>query len=69
MCIRDRGNSLGTGACCLDNASAMSFDTPGMCLSCAKGYGPSASSSANAWAIVLSATDGVECCWSTASAP
>eukprot|EP00969_Alexandrium_andersonii_P039684 1738625-Alexandrium_andersonii.AAC.1 len=63
------GNSLGTGARCRDNASAMSFGTPGMCLSCANGCGSSASSNANSWAIVLSATDGVECCWSTASAP
>eukprot|EP00969_Alexandrium_andersonii_P173505 7670302-Alexandrium_andersonii.AAC.1 len=56
------GNSLGTGACCLDKAPAISFDTPGMRLSCANGYGPSASPNANSWAIVLSATDGVECC-------
>eukprot|EP00969_Alexandrium_andersonii_P038428 1683493-Alexandrium_andersonii.AAC.1 len=63
------GNSSGTGACCLDNASAISFDTPGMCLSCANGYGSSASPSANSWAIVLSAMDGVERCWRTASAP
>eukprot|EP00969_Alexandrium_andersonii_P131774 5827443-Alexandrium_andersonii.AAC.1 len=63
------GNSLGTGACCQDKASAIAFDTPGMCLSCANGYGSCASPSANTWAIVFKATDGVECCGSTASAP
>eukprot|EP00969_Alexandrium_andersonii_P285241 12609728-Alexandrium_andersonii.AAC.1 len=56
------GNSLGTGACCRDNASAMSSATPGMCLSCANGYGRSASPRTNSWAIVFRATDGVECC-------
>eukprot|EP00969_Alexandrium_andersonii_P270717 11965944-Alexandrium_andersonii.AAC.1 len=59
---RTMGNSLGTGACCRGNACAMSFDTPGMCLSCTNGYGPSASPSANSWAIAFQATEGVECC-------
>eukprot|EP00969_Alexandrium_andersonii_P032014 1398996-Alexandrium_andersonii.AAC.1 len=40
MCIRD--SALGTGAYCLDSASAMSFGTPGLRLSCANGYGSSA---------------------------
>eukprot|EP00969_Alexandrium_andersonii_P153301 6779045-Alexandrium_andersonii.AAC.1 len=40
-----------------------------MRLSCAKGYGASVSSKAYSWAIVFNATDGVECCWSTARAP
>eukprot|EP00969_Alexandrium_andersonii_P160762 7104174-Alexandrium_andersonii.AAC.1 len=47
----------------------MSFETPGMCLSCANGYGLSASSSANSWATLFKATDGVECCCNTANAP
>eukprot|EP00969_Alexandrium_andersonii_P372226 15481268-Alexandrium_andersonii.AAC.1 len=63
------GNCVGTGANCLDKASAMSLDTPGICLSCAKGYGFTASSRANSWAIRFNATDGVKCCCNTARAP
>eukprot|EP00969_Alexandrium_andersonii_P008905 389714-Alexandrium_andersonii.AAC.1 len=55
------GNCLGAGANCLDKASATSLDTPGMCLSCANGYGFTASPSTNSWAILFNATDGVEC--------
>eukprot|EP00969_Alexandrium_andersonii_P287122 12692659-Alexandrium_andersonii.AAC.2 len=60
------GNGLGTGACWRESASATSFEMPGMCLSCERGMGCSASSRANSWAIRLSATDGVECCRNTA---
>eukprot|EP00969_Alexandrium_andersonii_P281864 12460266-Alexandrium_andersonii.AAC.1 len=63
------GKCFGMGANCLDKASAMSLDTPGICLSCANGYGLIASSKANSWAIRFKATDGVECCWRTARAP
>eukprot|EP00969_Alexandrium_andersonii_P083988 3704934-Alexandrium_andersonii.AAC.1 len=56
------GNALASGADCLGNALTTSFETPGMCRSNASGYDSSASSSTNPWAIVLSSTDGVECC-------
>eukprot|EP00969_Alexandrium_andersonii_P284415 12573982-Alexandrium_andersonii.AAC.1 len=63
------GNGFGAGANFLRKASATSLDTPGICLSCANGYGFIASSRANSWAIRFSATDGVEYCCNTARAP